>query len=116
MGKQVCRDSYTGRFVYHGTRYARAIQADNRIKVAPRGDVHVSLTRSFDVAVYWAALERDDDEGVGAVLILDRRALEAAHQLSAFVSGDGFEDEHEEACHQEIGDLDRYLVAAVPVI
>lgn len=111
------RDKYSGRFVYHGTRFSAAIQADDRIRVAPTGDTHVSLTRSFDVAVYWAAMDRDDDDGCGCVLILDRAKLEARYSVMPFVSNAWVdcENEHEDAVMSDIHPLSDFLVAVVPV-
>lgn len=109
------RDKYAGRFVYHGTRYPSAIIASDRLNVPDYGDRHVSLTRNFDVAVYWASMERDDDEGCGSVFIIDRKALEATYSLKSFVSAPDCKDEHEEACTAAIEGLSRYVVAEVPV-
>lgn len=110
------RDDYTGRFVYHGTRHPSAILSSDRIKCATMGDKHVSLTRSFDVAVYWATMDRDDDEGVGSVLVLDRSKLEKdLDHLVPFVSYEGAEDEQEEACMSDLVNLSRFLVAEVPI-
>lgn len=109
------RDDYAALFVYHGTRYAKAILEADCIKCAPMGDTHVSLTRNFDTALYWADCERDDDEDVGSVLILDRAKLEADHVLTPFVSSPGDEDEHEEACMSDISELSKYLVSVVTI-
>lgn len=96
------RDEYAGRFLYHGTRYPNAVVDSDTLKVAPYGDKHVSLTRDFNVALYWASLERDDDEGMGGVVIIERDILNGFSHLEPFVSGEGCEDEHEEACKSDI--------------
>jgi hypothetical protein len=41
------------------------------------------LTRSAEVAAYWALLDGDDDEGRGAILIFNRRSLERRYKVEA---------------------------------
>jgi hypothetical protein len=41
----------------------------------------VRFSRSADAAAYWAMMERDDDDGRGAILIFDRDRLRARYRL-----------------------------------
>lgn len=44
----------------------------------------ISLTRDIRVANYWACLNRDNDEGAGAIFVLDRRKLQSRYRLEPF--------------------------------
>lgn len=118
-------------WLFHGTRYPEAILAGNALRCPklPRlpgqhtepemGYECVSLTRSPDVASYWATLERDDDERLGAVLVFDRSVLRTRYKLEcchdpvwseiAF----GRHDECEEQVWQDIKPLRSYLAGVV---
>lgn len=58
----------------------------------------VSLTRDPSIAEYWARLRRDDDEGIGAVLILDQKRLRHQYRVSPF---------RDEAWHQSASRTER---------
>jgi hypothetical protein len=110
------RDFAKGRFLFHGTRYRQAIERSDRLRCALLGDTHVSLTRDWNVAVYWASLPRDDDEGEGGIFVFDRRSLAGPLTPTPFVcEGWGGEDEHEEAVTADIFPLSAHLVATIPV-
>lgn len=70
--------------LFHGTRLPHAIIREDRIRMSPSGQLAVSLTRSPEVAAYWAMLERDHEDGEGAVLVLDRRILQTRYRLEPF--------------------------------
>lgn len=70
--------------LFHGTRYPRAVLRDNRIRLPATGYAMVSLTRSSRVARHWATLARDDDEGLGAILVLNRSKLQTRYRLTPF--------------------------------
>lgn len=55
--------------LYHGTRYTQSILDSGALFRAPIGEQKVCLTRSAEVAAYWAMLRRDDDEGRGSIFI-----------------------------------------------
>jgi len=44
----------------------------------------VCFTRLAEIAVYWAEVKRDDDEGCGAVFILHRPSLRRRYTLVPF--------------------------------
>lgn len=97
--------------LYHSSRYASIILAENRIRMAPLGDICVSMTRSRKYAESWAIMDRDYDDGVGHILVLDRDKLRCRYRIECVdhSSGDPRE-EAEEAVFRDITDLDRYLV------
>lgn len=83
--------------LFHGTRYPHALLQSNPIRLPSSGYQMVSLTRDRRVATHWARLPRDDDEGIGAVLLLDRDKLRARYRISPF---------RDEAWHQGASRLD----------
>lgn len=70
--------------LFHGSRYPRAIIQSDRIKLPTSGYRMISLTRDIRVARHWACLRRDDDEGVGAILVLDRQKLRTRYRIEPF--------------------------------
>ena len=76
------------------------------------------LTRSPEVAAYWALLQRDDHEARGGVFIFDRKSLERRYELQ-FVpepywhSDDVFHDEAEVEIWDDILDIGAHLVGFV---
>ena len=75
------RREFRGRDVlYHGTRYPKEIFFSNSL-LADEISNAVCLTRSPEVATYWATLPRDDDEKFGAVFVLDRFRLKSRYRL-----------------------------------
>ena len=69
--------------LYHGTRYTSAIIATMELRYADNIE-NICLTRSPEVAAYWAVLERDDDEKRGGILILDRELLHCRYRIEPF--------------------------------
>src|ERR1700722_16600624 len=67
--------------LFHGTRYGELILASGFLKAAQVGDNCVSFSRSPEVAAFSAALPRYDDEGSGAILILDPASLRTQYKL-----------------------------------
>ena len=57
--------------LYHGTRYTQSILDSGVLIRSLTGEQKVCLTRSAEVAAYWAMLRRDDDEGRGSIFIFD---------------------------------------------
>ena len=79
--REKARASARGQDVlFHGTRHRESVLASGILKFSSGGQT-LSFTRSPDVAAYWAALPRDDDEGAGAVLVFDRASLRARYKL-----------------------------------
>ncbi|MDP3659219.1 hypothetical protein [Phenylobacterium sp.] len=107
--------SRSTRFLFHGTRYGDAIFASDRLACAPFGDKHVSLTSDFQIAEYWASLPRDDDDGVGRILVFDRHKLSEALTPQPFTSANRTQDEKEEAVEADIYPLSKYLIAKIAV-
>ncbi len=99
--------------MFHGTRSLKAILAEDRLRAAGPVD-SVSLTRSFNTAVYWARLPRDEPNCDGAVLVLDGEKLRQNTQPFIDLGWDG-EDEHEELHWGDVAPLSSVLVATVPV-
>jgi hypothetical protein len=66
--------------LFHGTRYLSCILSDGYLKPTGNPDM-VRFSRSADTAAYWAMMERDGDEGRGAILAFDRDRLSARHRL-----------------------------------
>jgi hypothetical protein len=102
--------------LYHGTRYAKLILKTGVLFHSRTG--HVCLTRSAEVAAYWALLERDDDEGRGSILILDRQSLEHRYRIEAnpepiWYSKTSFHDEAEEEIFDNVVDVSNHLVGFV---
>lgn len=67
--------------IFHGTRYPNQVLASDRMLFSRSGYRAVCFTRLAEVAVYWAEVKRDDDEGCGAVLILHRPSLRRRYPL-----------------------------------
>ena len=103
--------------LYHGTRYTEEILRDMELRHAHIGDECVCLTRSPEVAAYWATLPRDD-LGRGGILVLDRASLGRRYKLEPFHDpcwDDFFEnDEMEERIYdRDVIKLDRHLIHVV---
>ena len=104
--------------LFHGTRYQRAVLRDNRIRLPATGYAMVSLTRSLRVARHWATLVRDDDEGLGAILVLNRSKLQTRYRLTPFRDESWFgairrtdHDEAEEVIHgRPLEKLSQFLI------
>jgi hypothetical protein len=100
--------------LYHGTRNAQSILS---MGVLFRSDA-VSFTRSPEEAGYWALLDRDDDEGRGAILIFDRQSLHQRYKIEPYhdtVWDDGTHcrDEAEETTGTDVIDVGKYLIGFV---
>lgn len=100
--------------LYHGTRFLDLIISDDCIKCPIMGDLHVSLTTSFEVAYKWASMERDgcspmpphsETVEVGGIIAFKRKTLlDAGYRLFLF-DGTGEDDEAEIACLSDIPDI-----------
>jgi hypothetical protein len=81
--------------LFHGTRYPDEILMSGMLKAASIGDACVCFSRSPEEAAFWATLEREDDEGRGAVFVFDRDRLLTRYRLDP-VNCSIDRDEHEE--------------------
>jgi hypothetical protein len=89
--------------LYHGTRYRHSILKMEVLFRPEVGDAvfAVSLTRSPEVAAYWALLKRDNDEGRGSIFVFDRQSLASRYKIQFnpevyWLSDTTFHDEAEE--------------------
>jgi hypothetical protein len=105
--------------LFHGTRYGELILASGFLKAAQVGDNCVSFSRSPEVAAFSAALPRYDDEGSGAILILDRASLRTQYKLECHA--DDWErngqivDEFEERVYFRDVEIGSHLIGLVTV-
>jgi hypothetical protein len=104
--------------LYHGTRYANSILKTRVLFRAEFGDQAIFLTRSAEVAAYWAGMKRDDDEGRGSILLFDRRSLERQYNVEPnpevfWHTKTQFHDEAEEQVWAEVIDINNYLIGLV---
>ena len=104
--------------LYHGTRYAKLILKTGVLFHSESGEQKVCLTRSAEVAAYWALLVRDDDEGRGSIFILDRQSLERRYKIEAnpeawWFSKTTFHDEAEEEIWDNVVDVRNHLIGHV---
>jgi hypothetical protein len=100
--------------LYHGTRYAQSILS---MGILFPSDA-VSFTRSPEEAAYWALLDRDDDEGRGAILIFDRQSLHQRYKIEPYhdtIWDDAkrCRDEAEEAICNDVVNVGKYLIGFV---
>ena len=107
--------------LYHGTRYGKLILRTGVLLRAEIGEQKVCLTRSPEVAAYWALSERDDDEKGGAILVLDRQSLERKYKVRAvpwpfWHTDEVFHDEAEEEIWHDVTDIDMHLIGFVTQI
>ena len=104
--------------LYHGTRYTQSILDSGALFRAPVGEQKVCLSRSAEVAAYWALVRRDDCEGRGSILIFDRRSLERGYKIIAnpepyWHTETTFHDEAEEEIWDDVIDVRSHLIDLV---
>ena len=103
--------------LYHGTRYAQSILKTG-ILFRAEFDGQVCLTRSPEVAAYWAMMVRDDDEGRGSIFIFDRQSLGCQYKLESqpkvfWLNNTLFHDEAEEEIWDNVVDIGNHLIGFV---
>jgi hypothetical protein len=104
--------------LYHGTRHRQSIL---RTEVLFRPEVHVDavcLSRSPEVAAYWALLKRDNDEGRGSILVFDRQSLASRYKIKCnpevfWHSDTTFHDEAEEQIFGNVTKIGDHLIGIV---
>ena len=105
--------------LYHGTRYARSILKTGVLfHSLIGGDPKVCLTRSAEVAAYWAMVDRDDDEDRGSIFIFDRQSLQRRYKIEAnpevwWDSDTVFHDEAEEEIRDNLVEIGNHLIGFV---
>jgi hypothetical protein len=72
--------------LFHGTRYRESILASGFLKISQCSQC-VAFTRSPVVAAHFATLPRDNDDGVGAILVFDRASLKTRYRLECIDDG-----------------------------
>jgi hypothetical protein len=97
--------------LYHGTRYPSSILNSGIILRNAHGVRVISFTRSAEIAADFALLERDSDEGRGAILIFDRQSLRYRHRIEPFHEHQ--RDELEERTWDDLVDIGSHLVGLV---
>lgn len=94
--------------LFHGTNVPQRIYSEGVLKRAPSGYECVSLSRSYDVAAYFAIMERDEDrdEPLGGIFVFSRkRLIELGYELVPFHDtcfGDDAGNEEEEQIWADI--------------
>lgn len=108
--------------LFHGTRYPKQILRENVLRYPPVGSNSVHFSRDLIAATYFALLPRGgDDEGVGAILVLDRDQLAHTYRLGCFRDGilddDTYPDYHSEADEiihrRDVTGLRKYLIDTI---
>ena len=68
--------------LYHGTRFPRTILESDALLCVEDNYLAVHFSRLFHVGMYWGTIKRiTGDEGIGAVLVLDRCKLSQTFRL-----------------------------------
>src|SRR2546430_15769997 len=75
----------------------------------------VLLTRSPEVAAYWALLKRDNDEGRGSIFVFDRQSLASRYKINCnpevyWHSDTTFHDEAEEQIFDNVTKISDHLI------
>lgn len=104
--------------LYHGTRHAQSIMKTGALFHTMPGEQKVCLTRSAEVAAYWASIKRDCDEGRGSILIFDRQSLERRYKVVPnpevwWHTKTIFHDEAEEEIWETVTDVHDHLIGFV---
>src|ERR1700722_12272969 len=72
--------------LFHGTRHRERVLESGFLRPSPASQA-VAFSRSARVAAHFATLPRDDDEGVGAILVFDRASLKTRYRLECIADG-----------------------------
>ena len=104
--------------LYHGTRYRQLILKMEVLFRPPVGVPVVCLTRSPEVAAYWALLKRDNDEGRGSIFVFDRQSLASRYEITCnpevyWHSDTTFHDEAEELIFEDVTKIGDHLIGIV---
>jgi hypothetical protein len=116
---RIARQTAAGRDVlFHGTRHAKSILTTGVLFYSTPGDPGVFFTRSPEIAAYWALMDRESDEGWGAILIFDRQSLRCRYRVEPWHNPfcddkAGRTDEMEERIRESVTDVGRHLIGYV---
>jgi hypothetical protein len=114
------REAVHGRSVlFHGTSLGSQIARTDTLLVPSVGDPMVSFTRSPEIAVHFATLPKDFDDGLPTVFMFDRRSLKSRFRLEPHE--DEADDEQrvgkfemeERVWDRDIRPISRHLIAIV---
>src|SRR3984957_11356542 len=72
--------------LFYGTRHRERVLESGFLRPSP-ASLAVAFSRSPRVAAHFATLPRDDDEGVGAILVFDRPSLKTRYKLECIDNG-----------------------------
>ena len=67
-----------------GTSYGSLIARTDTPLIPHVGDQMVSFTRCAEMAVHFASLARDNDNGLPTVFVLDRTSLRSRHRVEPY--------------------------------
>ena len=100
--------------IYHGTRHLPLVLRIGKLLPPDRGDTAVFLTRSPEVAAYWAnMMGRKIDEFSGAILVLNRTSLVQNYRLKCTRYTEEWDDEREESVWDRSMNIRRHLLGVV---
>jgi hypothetical protein len=94
--------------LFHGTRYPNMILTAGALEPDTIGDPAICFTRSPEAAAYWATMERDTDEGRGAIFVFDRARLAMRYRLQLFEDSLNIDE-----CEERVYDRSVELYAAL---
>ncbi|WP_156944565.1 hypothetical protein [Bradyrhizobium sp. Ec3.3] len=100
--------------MYHGTRQLPCILRTGMLLPADVGDPAVFLTRSPDVAAYWAdTTVGKNEEYCGGILVLNRTSLIQNYRLEPSRYPENWIDEREESIWYRCVNIRRHLLGVV---
>lgn len=70
--------------LFHGTSLGSMIARTDTLLTPRCGDPTVSFTRCPEVAVHFATLPKDEDDGFPTVFVFDRQSLQSRYRLEPF--------------------------------
>jgi hypothetical protein len=100
--------------IFHGTRNRPSVLRSGKLLPSIGGDEAVFLSRSPEVAAYWAAmLAKEIDQFVGGVLVLNRTSLVQSYRLDPSRYATDWQDEREERIFGRAVNFRRHLLGVV---
>jgi hypothetical protein len=101
--------------IYHGTRKLPLVLRIGKLLPSESGDAAVFLTRSPEVAAYWANMfgEEIEEQHHGGVLVLNRASLTQNYRLEPSRYTEKWDDEREESVWGRCINFRRHLLGIV---
>jgi hypothetical protein len=100
--------------IYHGTRHLPAVLRTGKLLPSRSGAAAVFLTRSPEVASYWANMMGSEiDHFCGGVLVLNRASLAQIYRLRCTRYTEDWADEQEETVWGRAINFRRHLLGVV---